>query len=72
VTQVDPVDVDKPELYGFRWGPTVVFRERTYEMGSHRTTRVVVVQPDQGPPIEIHVSSTGKSVRVFREGRELS
>lgn len=68
---VDPQELDKPELYGFRWGPAVVFRSSQYHMGSGRLTRVVEILSDEGLSVEIHVSSTGKSIRVFREGEEL-
>lgn len=69
---VAPEEIDSPELYGFRWGPAVVYRDHQYEMGSHRTTRVVKIQPDEGSELEVHISSTGKSIRVFRNGKELS
>lgn len=64
------------EYYGFRWGSAVVERSGEYRMGklkdgSRRMTKVISVIPDHAAAVEVHVSSSGKSVRVFRNGQEL-
>ena len=69
---ISPEEMDEASLYGFRWGSAVVERTSEYRMGTDRITKVIRVIPDQTDPIEIHVSSTGKSVRVFRKGKELT
>ena len=73
---VDPTDLDTEELYGFRWGAAVVERTDEYRMGKakegRRMTKIFTIRPDKSQPIEIHVSSSGSSVRVFRDGRELT
>lgn len=58
------------EQYGFRWGPVVVQRTASYDRGSGEC-RILRVIPDVGPPIELYISPTGRSVRVFRDHVEL-
>lgn len=51
---------------GFRFGPITV--RRCY----HIEGRVVIeVIPDVGERLTIYASPTGRSLRVFRDGREL-
>lgn len=52
--------------FGFRFGAAEV--TRCCELPGGRV--VVKVQPDRGEPLEIYISATGKSVRIFRAGRE--
>lgn len=53
--------------FGFKFGPGEYIRMA--ELGDGSTC--VRVQPDAGKPVEIYVSPKGRSVRVFRDGKEL-
>lgn len=70
---IDPVEFGE-DLYGFRWGPVVVERTAEYRMGKakegRRMTKILTVYPDKGPPVELHVSSSGSSIRVFRATKD--
>lgn len=60
------------DRYGFRWGPLVVQRAaevNRQDNGPHRVLRLV---SDGGPALDIYVSPTGRSVRVFQDGVELT
>ncbi|MGW3992178.1 hypothetical protein ACWEF6_01695 [Amycolatopsis sp. NPDC004772] len=63
-------DSDTPRTaltdYGFQYGAGLWER-----LADFRGTTVVRLTPDHGSNLEIYVSPTGRSVRVFREGREL-
>jgi len=48
--------------YGFTWGPVTVQRTAVMPQGHH----VLTVNG-----LDIYVSPTGRSVRVFRDGKEL-
>lgn len=48
--------------YGFTWGPVKVQRTAVMPQGHH----VLTVNG-----LDIYVSPTGRSVRVFRDGKEL-
>lgn len=52
----------KNTQFGFNWGPVRVTRLATLPRGAH----IVDVNG-----VEIYVSKTGRSVRVFRDGKEL-
>ncbi len=60
---------DHHDPYGFTWGPMRVQRITAIDR-SNGTYRVLGVHCG-GRPLEIYVSPTGRSVRVFRDGREL-
>lgn len=51
-------------VYGFTWGPAKV--ERACELPGER--RVITVTTDHRT-LDIYVSRTGRSVRVFEHGR---
>jgi hypothetical protein len=51
--------------FGFRFGPALV--ERAMSLPEGRV--VVTVKTDAGREIDIYVSRTGKSLRVFEKGR---
>lgn len=53
--------------YGFRWGPLVVERVATYP-AKNGDYRVIRVRTDAGKRIDIYVSPTGRSVRVYSDG----
>ncbi len=57
--------------YGFTWGPVSVERTAVFEHsnGPYRVLRVVA--PEVGRSVEIYISPTGRSMRVFRNGVEL-
>lgn len=57
------------ERYGFRWGPLVVQRVATFP-GKNGESHVLAVETDAGTRIDIYVSPTGQSVRVFSENKE--
>lgn len=52
--------------FGFRWGQVDVVRMSEFPSG-HKVIRVVTDFDD----LQIYVSKTGRSVRVFRAGKEL-
>lgn len=59
------------DRYGFRWGPLVVQRSaeiNRQDNGPHRVLRLIT---DEGAGLDVYVSPTGRSVRVFRDGKEL-
>lgn len=64
--------MDQIDEYGFTWGPIKVTRvtqvERRRGAGN---TRVLQVLTATGVTLNIYVSPTGRSVRVFRGGKEL-
>lgn len=52
--------------YGFRYGPIEV--RRCFEIDG----RVMIeIKPDQGESLTIYASPTGRSLRVYRNHREL-
>jgi len=57
--------------YGFTWGPATVERVTRIERpnGTYRILRVTTGCPSQA--LDIYISPTGRSVRVFRSGSEL-
>lgn len=57
------------ERYGFRWGPLVVTRWATFP-GKNGESHVLAVETDAGKRINIYVSPTGRSVRVFSGNKE--
>ena len=61
-------EVSWPDVtpYGFTWGPVRVERIANFKPRKDREAYVVGVND-----LEIYVSKTGRSVRVFRGGREL-
>jgi hypothetical protein len=60
--------LDDAHRYGFRWGPISVVRTAT--LARHRVLTISMDGNDK--PLEIYVSNTGRSVRVFRDGKEMS
>lgn len=56
--------------FGFRWGPLVVQRAASMVRATGEC-RVLRLIPDHGPRLDVYVSPTGRSVRVFRDGQEL-
>lgn len=52
--------------YGFKFGAATVER-----MFSHRGRVCVAVTTDTGQRVEIYVSPTGRSLRVFRGRKEM-
>lgn len=59
------------DRYGFRWGPVVISRWASFQRPNGHC-RVLGIRPDRGPALEVYVSPTGRSVRVFRDGKELT
>lgn len=59
------------DRYGFRWGPIVVARWASFDRGNGHT-RVLGITSDRGPKVHVYVSPTGRSVRVYRDGKELT
>lgn len=54
------------ELHGFTWGPCNV--TRTMEIDGRV---VLTITTDTGQSLDVYVSRTGRSVRVFKNGQEL-
>lgn len=57
---------DEPTAYGFHWGPADVFR-----VFQHKGRRVLGIETSHRR-IQISISPTGRSVRVWRDGKELT
>jgi hypothetical protein len=56
-----------PTPYGFKWGPALVERRMEFE------GRVCIgVITETGRRVDVYVSRTGRSVRVFENGQELT
>lgn len=63
-------DSGRVTRYGFTWGPLEVRRLATFK--GNRVLGVYIEGDDsQHPRLEIYVSPTGRSVRVWRDGKEL-
>ena len=56
--------------YGFEWGPMQVTRTMSFR-GSHVVTIAPTGKPESGQALDIYVSATGRSIRVFRGNKEL-
>jgi hypothetical protein len=54
---------------GFRWGPLEVLR--TARLPSPSFGYVLTVR-GEGTEIEVYVSEKGRSLRVFRDGKEMT
>jgi hypothetical protein len=56
--------------YGFTWGPIELTRVGCVEHSdrSHHVLRIKTQHRD----VNVYVSRTGRSVRVFRDGKELT
>lgn len=52
--------------FGFEWGPVVVERLAHFRPRKNREAFILRVND-----LEVYVSKTGRSVRVFRGGKEL-
>lgn len=57
--------MDSETQYGFTWGPAEVTRMATF-----RETRVLGIRTGRHK-VAVYVSPTGRSVRVFKDGKEL-
>ena len=59
--------------YGFIWGPATIERfavhDRGAPQGPWRVLRITTV--DANKPLYVYISPVGRSVRVFRNHREL-
>jgi hypothetical protein len=62
---------DKDTQYGFIWGPLEVTRMAHFRMGEKSEAYCVRVRTEAGKSIDVYVSRTGRSLRVFRDGEEL-
>ena len=70
-------DVWEQTEFGVRWGPLEVERMTTIDKGPKnggytRVVRITAGERHNDKDLEIHVSETGRSLRVFRGGKELS
>lgn len=57
------------QQFGFRWGPARVTRIATWRSGK-RETWVIGINSDHHA-VEVSVSRTGRSVRVWLDGKEM-
>ena len=64
--------MDADTQYGFKWGPAEVTRLAQFRTGEKSETRALRVRTDAGKEIEIYISRTGRSLRVFSGGKELT
>ena len=56
--------------YGFKWGPLEVLRTMEFK-GTHVVEIAPVNESTRKNAVTVYVSKTGRSVRVFRDGKEL-
>jgi hypothetical protein len=56
-----------PTPCGFRFGAAEISRTADLPQGGV----IIQVIPDHGKPLDVYISRTGRSVRVFRGGAEL-
>lgn len=54
--------------FGFTWGPVKVSRWASFPRGRGKLCRVIGITGAGGHELTIHVSPTGRSIRVFRKG----
>ena len=69
-------DVWEQTQFGVKWGPLEVERSTAIDMGPKnggytRIIRVTAGERHYDKDLEIRVSETGRSLRVFRAGKEL-
>lgn len=64
--------MDTDTQYGFKWGPVEVARLAQFRTGEKSETRCIRIKTDAGKEIEVYVSRTGRSLRVFSDGKELT
>lgn len=62
---------DGVTTFGFRWGPLCVERTAKVDRGSG-DCRVLTLYTDAGQKLTVYVSPAGRSLRVFRDGKELA
>jgi hypothetical protein len=62
---------DTDTQYGFTWGPLEVTRLAHFKPRGDRESYVVRVATETGKHVDIYVSRTGRSLRVFDSGKEL-
>lgn len=62
---------DTDTQYGFTWGPLEVTRMARFKTGTDRESYVVRIRTDAGKALDVYVSRTGRSLRVFDSGKEL-
>lgn len=62
---------DRLTQHGFTWGPMLVERWASFPRSSRGKTRVIGIRTPGGHVLNVYVSPTGRSVRVFRDGKEL-
>ena len=69
MTLTEPA-TDEISEYGFTWGPMTVTRLAT--IGAHGLERRALGIKTERHKLDIYVSPAGHSVRVFRDGKELT
>lgn len=62
--------IPKHHQFGFEWGPINVTRAAHWSPSKGREAFVIRVETSAGP-LDIYASKTGRSLRVFRDGKEL-
>lgn len=62
---------DQDTEFGFKWGPALVQRLTIFRSGEKSEARIIQIKTDAGREIEVYVSKTGRSLRVWRDGKEL-
>jgi len=73
---LDSPGIEYPEsgdsIYGFKWGQVVVERMASFmpRVGSPCSRKMLRVRTDS-TAVEIYVSPGGRSIRVFKDGKEL-
>ncbi len=61
---------DLDTMFGFQWGPVEVQRISAVER-TNGCYRVLRVAAEHGPALDLYISPSGRSIRVFRNGVEL-
>lgn len=63
--------MDEITDYGFRWGPAVVQRNHHATTGAYKGYRSLSVKTDTGQDLQISISPTGRSLRVWLNYKEM-
>lgn len=70
------VDTDERNTendFGFRWGQVLVERLASIHRrkGDRCSWKIIRITPDTGKTVEVYISPTGRSIRIYKGHREL-
>ena len=68
---MNSLDTYSETTYGFKWGAALVQRMTSLTDRKGVVNRVVIgITTDSGKHIDVYVSGSGRSLRVFSDGKE--